>query len=79
MAEYATNGTKCSSCCLQVVSIPEEPQNRLKERVKMLEKTTVMLSERLHEQEKRTIALEKIIQGFAIGMNVGRDKSITRV
>lgn len=59
----------------------DEPQNkRLRKRVKELEQTVVELSNRLHDQEKKTIAIEKMIEGFILGVRVrdSKNKEVSR-
>ena len=54
----------------------DEPQSkRLRKRVKELEQTVVELSDRLHDQEKKTIAIEKMIEGFILGVRVRDSKN----
>ena len=54
----------------------DEPQTkRLGKRVKELEQTVVELSNRLHNQEKKTIAIEKMIEGFILGVRVRDSKN----
>lgn len=54
----------------------EEPQTkRLRKRIKELEQTVMELSNRLHDQEKKTIAIEKMIEGFILGVRVRDSKN----
>jgi hypothetical protein len=46
---------------------------KLKKRVEKLEDIVVELSERLHDQEKRTIGIEGIMDGFALGIGAKRN------
>lgn len=48
---------------------------KLKKRVEKLEDIVVELSERLHDQDKRTIGIEGIMDGFALGIGAKRNVS----
>lgn len=67
---------KCNSCFEVIPSDDSEDEcEKLKKRIRKLEKTVEILSSKLLVQETKVFGIEKMIEGFILGMKSASNDS----